>query len=267
RVRTSFETSGAADRTVHALALGPDGRTLMAARAMGGSGATEIWDTGTHHRTATLHNLDSGTLALRPDGRLLADSADQYAELPSGRVSGRALADGRQITALAFSPDGTRLAVGDATGHVTLWDGDLRHRMGILTGTSDTVSRGLPEEVGALAFSPDGSTLAVGGRHGTLRLWDTAGQQMLGTDLPTPGDEIDTLAFALPLTRLRSSGGTPTGTTLYAGGPDVLLQRHPVSPDDIARILCDRFGGGLTRAQWQTYVPDASYRPVCPATR
>ncbi|MER6711306.1 helix-turn-helix domain-containing protein [Streptomyces sp. NPDC000877] len=267
RVRTSFETSGAADRTVHALALGPGGRTLMAARAMGGSGATEIWDTGTHHRTATLHNLDSGTLALRPDGRLLADSADQYTELPSGRVSGRALADGRQITALAFSPDGTRLAVGDATGHVTLWDGDLRHRMGILTGTSDTVSRGLPEEVGALAFSPDGSTLAVGGRHGTLRLWDTAGQQMLGTDLPTPGDEIDTLAFALPLTRLRSSGGTPTGTTLYAGGPDVLLQRHPVSPDDIARILCDRFGGGLTRAQWQTYVPDASYRPVCPATR
>lgn len=255
RVRTSFETSGAADRSVYALALGPGGRTLLAGRSTGGGGEAEVWDTATRRRTSSLSTLYAGRLALRPDGRLLADSADRYAELPSGRVGGRALADGREVTALAFSPDGTRLAAGDSTGHVTLWDADLRHRMGILTGTSDTVSRFEPEAVGALAFSPDGSTLAVGGQKGTLRLWDTAGQRLLGTDLPTPGDEIDTLAF------------TRDGATLYAGGPYVLLQRHPVAPDDVARILCDRAGGGLTRAQWRTYVPEAPYRQVCPTTR
>jgi WD40 repeat protein len=170
-------------------------------------------------------------------------------------VSGRALADGREVTALAFDPDGTRLAVGDGMGHVTLWDGDLRHRLGILTGTSDTASEGEPEAVGALAFSPDGATLAVGGQHGTLRLWDTDGQRLLGSDLPTPGDGIDTLAF------------TSDGAALYAGGPNVLLQRHPVAPDDVVRILCGRAGGGLTEAQWRTYVPDAPYRQVCPTTR
>ncbi|WP_063785933.1 helix-turn-helix domain-containing protein [Streptomyces sp. MMG1533] len=254
RVRTSFETSGAADRIVSALALGTDGRTLLAARSTSGDGTAEVWDTAAHRRTATLSALNADRLALRPDGRLLVGSADRYAGLPSGHVSGRALADGRQVTALAFSPDGTRLAVGDSTGHVTLWDGDLRHRMGILTGTSDTVSTGEPEAVGALAFSPDGGTLAVGGHNGTLRLWDTAGQRLLGGDLPTPGAEIDTLAF------------TGDGATLYAGGPDVLLQSHPVAGDDVARILCERAGGGLTEAQWRTYVPDAPYRPVCPTT-
>ncbi|KUN58962.1 hypothetical protein AQJ46_42610 [Streptomyces canus] len=255
RVRTSFETSGAADRMVSALALGSGGRTLLAARSTSGGSTAEVWDTAAHRRTATLGGLDAGRLALRPDGRLVAGSADRYAELPSGRVSGRALADGQQVTALAFSPDGTRLAVGDSTGHVTLWDGELRHRLGILTGTSDTVSRGEPEAVDALAFSPDGATLAVGGHNGTLRLWDTAGQRLLGSDLPTPGDEVDTLAF------------THDGATLYAGGPYVLLQRHPVGPDEVARLLCDRSGGGLTKAQWRTYVPDAPYRQVCPTTR
>jgi WD40 repeat protein/transcriptional regulator with XRE-family HTH domain len=251
RVRTSFETSGAADRVVSALALGSGGRTLLAARSTGGAGTVEVWDTVAHRRTATLSGLDAGGLALRPDGRLVA-GADRYAELPSGRVRGRALADGRQVTALAFSPDGTRLAVGDGMGHVTLWDGDLRHRLGILTGTSDTASEGEPEAVGALAFSPDGSALAVGGQHGTLRLWDTVGQRLLGSDLPTPGDGIDTLAF------------TGDGATLYAGGANVLLQRHPVAPDDVVRVLCGRAGGGLTEAQWRTYVPDAPYRRVCP---
>ncbi|WP_405467735.1 hypothetical protein [Streptomyces canus] len=255
RVHTSFETSGAADRIVSALALGTGGRTLLAARSTSGDGTTEVWDTTAHRRTGSLRALNANRLALRPDGRLLAGSADRYAELPSGHVSAADLADDQQVTALAFSPDGARLAAGDSTGHVTLWDGDLRHRMGLLTGTSDTASVGEPEAVGALAFSPDGGTLAVGGHNGTLRLWDTGGQRLLGSDLPTPGDGIDTLAF------------TRDGATLHAGGPDVLLQRHPVAGDDIARILCERAGGGLTKAQWRTYVPDAPYQQVCPTTR
>ncbi|MDC2957924.1 hypothetical protein PO587_26040 [Streptomyces gilvifuscus] len=254
RVRTSFETSGAADRTVYALALGPGGRTLLAVRSTGGGSAAEVWDTHDRRRTATLKTVFQGSLALRPDGRLVVDSADQYAELPSGGMHGHALADGRQVTALAFSPDGTRLAAGDSTGHVTLWDGALRHRLGLLTGTSDTAPGSDAEAVSALAFSPDGSTLAVGGQYGTLRLWDTAGQEMLGTDLPTAGDEIDTLAF------------TDDGASLYAGGTDVLLQDFHVAPDDIARVLCSRAGGGLTEAQWRTYVSDVPYRQVCPTT-
>ncbi|AMW08196.1 hypothetical protein A4E84_00770 [Streptomyces qaidamensis] len=251
-VRTSFTTSGAADRPVSALALGAGGRTLLAVRSAGDGEAAEVWDTRTHRGPRTLRGLFGQTVAVRPDGRLLVGSADQYADLPSGKVTGWALADGREVTALAFSPDGTRLAVGDTTGHVTLWDGDLRHAAGVLTGTADTAPSSQTEAVGALAFSSDGRTLAVGGAGGTLRLWDTASQQLLGGDLPTPGDEIRSLAFG------RNDG------TVYATGPNVVLQRHPIAPDAAVRAVCERAGGGLTREQWRRSVPDAPYRQVCP---
>ncbi|MFF9803574.1 helix-turn-helix domain-containing protein [Streptomyces coeruleorubidus] len=254
-VRTSFTTSGAADRPVSALALGADGRTLLAVRSAGDGEAAEVWDTGTHRTSRTLRGLFGQGVAVRPDGRLLVGSADQYADVPSGKVTGWALADGREVTALAFSPDGTRLAVGDTTGHVTLWDGDLRHTTGVMTGTADTAPSSRTEAVGALAFSSDGRTLAVGGADGTLRLWDTAGQRLLGGDLPTPGDEIRSLAFS------RDDG------TVYATGPNAVLQRHTIAPDAAVRAICDRAGGGLARSQWRRYVPDAPYRQVCPAAR
>lgn len=215
------------------------------------STVTEVWNTGDRRRSRTLRGLSGEALASRPDGDLLVSSGDQYADPGTGKVSGRALADGREVTALAFSPDGTRLAVGDARGHVTLWDGDVRRRTGAVAGTSDTVSAGEPEAVEAIAFSSDGGTLAVGGANGTLRLWDTATQQLLGTDLPTPGDEIGSLAFA------------EDGGTVYTSSPYVPLGRLSIAPDRAVRTICARTGGGLTEAQWRTYVPDAPYENVC----
>jgi WD40 repeat protein/transcriptional regulator with XRE-family HTH domain len=251
RVRTVIETSGGADRPVTTLALGPGGRTLLAGRATTDDDTTEVWDTRDHRLSGAVRGLSGEDLAVRPDGDLLVSSDDQYADPGTGNVTGRALADGHRVTVLAFSPDGTRLAVGDSTGHVTLWDGALRTRTGALTGTSDTATQGEPEAVGALAFSSDGGTLAVGGTAGTLRLWDTEGQQLLGADLPTPGDEIRSLAFS------------EDGGTVYAGGTHVPLQRLPVAPDQAVRTICARTGGGLTEAQWRTHVPDAPYENVC----
>jgi WD40 repeat protein len=247
RVRTSFDTSGAADRPLSGLAVGPGGRTLLAMR----EGGAEVWDTAHGRRTRVLSGMSETDLAVRPDGRLLVGYADEYGNLASGKVTGRALADGREVTALAFSPDGRRLAVGDRTGHVTLWDGDARRRTGVLTGTADTASRGEPGSVTALSFSADGRTLAVGTSAGTLRLWDTDGQRLLGSDLPTSGDVIDSLSFARD------------GGTVYASGLSVALQALPIAPEEAVRTVCERAGGGLTRAQWRAYVPDAPYQEVC----
>ncbi|MDX2932743.1 hypothetical protein [Streptomyces ipomoeae] len=251
KVRTVFDTSGAADRPAAALAVGPAGRTLLVVRAATDDRTAEIWDVHGHRPAGAVRGLIGETLAARPDGGLVVGSDDQYADPESGKVTGRALADGREVTALAFSPDGTRLAVGDSSGHVTFWDGDLRHRTGVLTGTADTVSQGEPEAVEALAFSADGGTLAVGGSDGTLRLWDSSGGQLLGADQPTPGDEIRSLAF------------TADGGTLYASSPHVPLWHLSIAPERAVRTICARTGGGLSRAQWRTYVPDAPYEQLC----
>jgi WD40 repeat protein len=63
-------------------------------------------------------------------------------------------------TALAYSPDGQTLAIGDARGVVRCWEP--------LTGASAPNRDYNVGEVTALAYAPDGLTLAVAGRTGLV---------------------------------------------------------------------------------------------------
>ncbi|MFI5549179.1 hypothetical protein [Streptomyces sp. NPDC051738] len=267
RARTTLDlatkTSAGA---VIAIALGPDARTLHLTRTTAvGELSNETWDIEGHRRTAVLTGLSSHHLAVRPDGGLLVGD-NRTASLPGGRATGRDLVQGGEIGALAFAPDGSRLAAGDQTGRVTLWDGTVREREGALPNVFPTLPEGpaavidsigpiegdTSEAVIALALSPDGSTLAVGGEAGSLQLWDVATQQPLGRPLTTPGEPIDTVAF-----------GADSGT-VYAGSAHVPLQRYTIDPSKAVGTVCARTGGnGLTRAQWQRYVRDVPYRKVC----
>lgn len=171
--------------------------------------------------------------------------------LPAGRLTAPALVQGAEIGALAFSPDGSLLAAGDWAGRVALWDGDLRRSKGVMRSVFPTPLEGGPEGAAALAVSPDGRTLAVAGDRGTLQLWDISTRQPLGGPLTTPGDAIRTLAFAAD------------STTLYAGSAHVPVQRYSIDPAGAVRAVCARAAGDLTRAQWDTYIPDAGFRRVC----
>ncbi|MFI7401659.1 hypothetical protein ACIBW9_14500 [Streptomyces sp. NPDC049541] len=249
-VVTTLDLSGA---SVDEAALGPGGRTLHLTR-MGDDDRSfrEVWDTRSRRRIKVLRGDPAGDQpTLRGDGRLLAGDGT-VARPPSWRASALDLAAGSPLGALAFAPDGSRLAAGDQTGRVTLWDGELRHRLGVLPNTFNPPLVGRPEEVLALAFSPDGRTLAVGGSNGGLQLWDVPTGQPIGGLLTTSGDAVYTLAF------------DARGTTLYAGSAHVPLQRYDLDPAHALSRVCARTGGsGLGPAQWQTYVPDAPYRRVC----
>ena len=71
-----------------------------------------------------------------------------------------------EVFAVAFHPDGTRLATAGRDGAVWLWD----------LARGDEVVRlpGHKSYVWSLAFSRDGTTLASGSGDATVRLWDTA---------------------------------------------------------------------------------------------
>ncbi|WP_431043443.1 hypothetical protein ACQUSR_17140 [Streptomyces sp. P1-3] len=231
-----------------------DGESLLIA-GLGESHIT-IWDTR-RDSVRTLRNLDGGPLAAHPDGRsVVVSAADERAlgrlvDLRTRRVGRQALT-GERIAAARFSRDGRLLAVGDEKGRVTLWDGKGRRRLSQLSVTDGTAPESDTSGVSALAFSPDGEILATAGGNGTVRLWDTASGQALGQALPTtPGDPVLALAFA------------PDGTTLRVAGRHTPVQSFTTAPETAARALCQRVGGGLTRDQWHSYLPDVPYRTIC----
>ncbi|WP_405645800.1 hypothetical protein [Streptomyces sp. NBC_00019] len=253
RARTTLDlATPSSDGAVITLALGPGGDTLHTTRTPDiGKLSNEVWDTAQHRQTAVYPDAAGTELTIRPDGQLLV-TADRTVRLPSGTVRAHDLVGGDDIGALAFAPDGSRLAAGDQTGRVTLWDGTLKHRAGTLPNVFPTSLGDTAEAVSALAISPDGRTLAVGGDAGTLQLWDIATQQPLGGPLTTPGDAITSLAFS------------PDSTTVHTAGTHVPLQRHTIDPARAVTQICARTGDAdLTPAQWHTYVPDAPYREVC----
>ncbi|MFI6009488.1 hypothetical protein ACIBAG_11765 [Streptomyces sp. NPDC051243] len=268
RARTTLDLAAKASAgAVITIALGPDARTLHLTRTSDtGELTNATWDIARHRRATVLTGLSSSHLAVRPDGGLLAGD-NRTVSLPGGKVTGRDLVRGDEIGALAFAPNGSRLAAGDRTGRVALWDAAVRQREGTLPnvfpalteeetggpdGSPDPTSDDTSEAVNALAISPDGRTLAVGGEAGSLQLWDIATQQPLGGLMTTPGDTIDTVAF-----------GADSGT-VYAGSAHVPLQRYVIDPDRAVESVCARAGAReLTRAQWRTYVRDVPYRKVC----
>lgn len=108
-------------------------------------------------------------------------------ELFKARVS----PGGFQITACAFSPDGTLLAAGCADGPVDLWDVKAQKPKATLLGRTGQGLR--------VAFSPDGTALAAVATDGAIQRWATAdGKPLATTEPPTelPTHAAHGLAFA-----------------------------------------------------------------------
>ncbi len=186
----------------------PDGKSLASTTI---EGRIRLWDmtpnAPAERATLLPHDWPAiGPLAFSPDGQTLfsgggdhlvrvwnvAAAEPQQKLKPDGPLGG--------LGGIAFSPDGTRLAVSDSE-FVRIWK---------LTDKDELAHRASPKikiaaSVQAVAFSPDGQSLACGNS-----IWDITG------DVPVkrkslsspPGGELRTLAFA------------PDGQTLASGGDD-----------------------------------------------
>jgi WD40 repeat protein len=79
--------------------------------------------------------------------------------------------------ALAWSPAGDRLAVGDARGRVWIWQVRSGSEPLVLQGSF----RAHDQAVRSLAFSPDGSAIATASSDGRARVWQADDHHLLGT--------------------------------------------------------------------------------------
>jgi WD40 repeat protein len=201
---------------VTALAFDGTGARLVAAAGKEDLGILERDHAGAWSVRRTLAAGGGGEapielLALDPRGRLAAFARGKLprvvvVELEGGSM--RAILDGHGewMLALAFSPDGRRLASGSRDGTAALWELPGGASRSLLAPARPAhLVRGHGDAVGAVAFLGR-DLLATASDDLTVRLWDTmTGEERL--TLKGHGHHVNALAVAADGKLLISAGG------------------------------------------------------------
>lgn len=186
---------GAYSGPVNTLAFSPAGDVL--AIAVAGTNRVDLWDTAARKVSKTFrHESEVRSMSFSPDGKLLASFER------GGKVNVVDLVRDRPIANLtvtplryylagvvAFSPDGSRLGIGEEYRRI--------HVLDLHTGARLVITNGIEGAINALAFSPAGDLIAAGWGYGEgfVGLWDAASGKALGR-LTNHTADVFALAFA-----------------------------------------------------------------------
>ncbi len=138
----------------------------------------------------------------------------------------------RDIRSLAFSPDGSTLALARLNGELRLQDAEMREVKAKVQAHAGGVN--------CVAFSADGTLLVTAGLDGTVKIWEVAGLKLRKTLLGHT-DRVLTVAFFRHGRSVVSGSrdktariwDIETGTTTYVlQGHNKGIETVAVSPDD-----------------------------------
>jgi WD40 repeat protein/transcriptional regulator with XRE-family HTH domain len=225
----------------------PDGTRVAVAYDMGTApGAAEIWDAQKNKLLLSLMGHTSG------------------------------------VWGLAYSPDGKRIASGDNTGMIKVWDAETGNQLFTLEHSTDS-------KVRALVFSRDGRYLASGTQNGIGKIWETANGELLVT-LNGHTSTLKDFAFNTDSTQVATAGydGTvrvwdmqsgrelqtfysdsaglwtvlyaPDGTRLVAATDKGTIRTYLLDVDELIALAQSGLSRTLTEAECQKYLHLAQCR-------
>jgi DNA-binding SARP family transcriptional activator/WD40 repeat protein len=149
---------------------------------------------------------------------------------------------------LAFSSDGSRLAVGGAEGRVSVLDTDrweLVHEPALVQGA----------RIVDVGWLPDGRTVVTSGADERASLYDSTRNLVRAGPFSASDQPPDGQGYAYVVPGAEDE--------LVLAGGDQPGRRIPLEPAVWLATACRIAGRDLTRDEWRTYLPDTPYRRTC----
>jgi WD40 repeat protein len=141
-----------------------------------------VWDIATRKKTVIRVPSQPKSLAFSPDEKLVVSGHSRGAsrkpglflsETGTGETVGELKGHEKDVTAVAFSPDGKKVASGSLDGTVKVWDIKRRKELASFDDHHD--------DIFSVAFHPKESLLVSTAKDKTIRLWDLDKKDLLAT--------------------------------------------------------------------------------------